>query len=165
MRMSNAAAETFPPMPEIGHPESYYARLVRRAERHNDVHAREAAKVGQYLTLALDPALSWQQKLRYFRHALARHCVPPPLAGELCWTFYHELSGLVREQAGREALRLASAEDDLYAARLSMGQDREKIASEAELFFANLLTDFSKCPEWFDHDDYDQLKLLRDQWM
>jgi hypothetical protein len=163
--MSNTAPEVFPRMPEIGHPESYYARLARQAERDADPHQREAAKVGQYLTLALDANLSWQQKLRYYRHALNRHCVPPHLANDLCWTFYREMADLIREHAGREALRLASAEDDLYAARLNMGQDREKIAIEAEGFFANLMGGFGECPEWFSHEDFEQLKLLRDQWV
>jgi hypothetical protein len=163
--MANKAAEVFPAMPEIGHPESYYARLARKAEHDGDPHGREAAKVGQYLTLAMDPSLSWQQKLRYYRHGLNRHCVPPHLAGDMCWTFYRDLADLIREHAGREALRLASAEDDLYAARLGMGQDREKIAVDAEVFFLNLMTSFSTCPEWFSHDDFEQLKLLRDQWV
>ena len=38
-----------------------------------------------------------------------------------------------------EALRIASREDDLYAARISMGQTREKIEDEAEDFFAKLV--------------------------
>ena len=43
--------------------------------------------------------------------------------------FYRSLADLVRQYAGQEALRLASVEDDLYAARLAMGQTREKIES------------------------------------
>jgi hypothetical protein len=43
--------------------------------------------------------------------------------------------------AAQEALRLASTEDDLYAARINMGQTREKIEDEAEHFFARLVPD------------------------
>ena len=59
-----------PPLPEIGHPEAYYAKQVHLADRVGDRHAHEAYKVGQYVTLALDPHLSWEEKLKYFRHAL-----------------------------------------------------------------------------------------------
>jgi hypothetical protein len=163
--MAKSATEVIPAMPEIGHPESYYAKMARRAERDGDPHQREAAKVGQYLTLAADTLLTWEQKLRYYRHALNRHCVPPHLAGELCWTFYRELAMLIRDHAGREALRLASAQDDAYAARVHRGHDPEVIAAEAELFFINLMTSFTTCPEWFHDEDFEQLKLLRDQWM
>ncbi len=52
-----------PRLPEIGHPESHYARKVHEAERSGDVHQREANKVGQYVTLAMDAGLSWEQKL------------------------------------------------------------------------------------------------------
>jgi len=69
---------TFPPMPEIGRPEAYYAKHVHRADKLNDLHSHEAFKVGQYITLGLNPYLSWPEKLKYFRHALNRHCNPPP---------------------------------------------------------------------------------------
>jgi hypothetical protein len=152
-------------MPEIGHPESYYAKLAKRAEKDGNHHLHEAAKVGQYVTLALDHSLEWTQKLRYFRHALARHCVPPAFAGDSCWKFYRDLADIVREHAGREALRIASLEDDLYAARREMGQHEEKIAGDAEVFFQKIMGDFSECPEWFSHEDWEQLRLLRDQWV
>jgi hypothetical protein len=157
----------FPTMPEVGHPESYYAKRVHHADRHGDQFAHEAYKVGQYVTLALDPALSWPAKLRYFRHALKRHCVPPPLPDDEVWLFYRQLADLVRRYGGQEALRLASVEDDLYAARLSMGQTHEKIENDAEQFFANLFegTINDQCPEWFNEEDWEQLKLLRDQWI
>lgn len=154
-----------PPMPEIGRPESYYAKLVHEADKQGDVHAHEAAKVGQYITLALDPNLSWEQKLKYFRHALKRHCQPPPYPDDDVWMFYHQLADLVRQYCGYEALRLASAEDDLYAARLSMGQSREKIEDEAEQFFLKLMGSGDHCPEWFNETDWAQLKLIRDQWI
>src|SRR5574340_698393 len=89
-----------PPLPVIGRPESYYAKLAHEAERTADVHAREAAKVGQYLTLALDPALAWEEKIKYFVHALRRHCQPPPFPDDEVWTFYRQLADLVRQHAG-----------------------------------------------------------------
>lgn len=156
---------TLPPMPPIGHPESFYAKLAHQADKDSDVHAHEAAKVGQYITLALDPALPWNDKLKYFRHALKRHCQPPPFPDDDLWVFYRQLANLVRQYAGAEVLRLASTEDDLYAARLAMGQDREKIEDEAENFFASLMSGYDHCPPWFNESDWEQLRLLRDQWI
>ena len=72
---------------------------------------------------------------------------------------------LVRQYAGQEALKLASQEDDLYAARLSMGQGREKIEDDAEDFFTKLMPEGDRCPEWFNESDWLQLKLIRDQWI
>ncbi|HEX2973606.1 MAG TPA: hypothetical protein VHP11_14825, partial [Tepidisphaeraceae bacterium] len=119
-----------PPMPPVGRPESFYAKLAHDAERAGDAHAHEAAKVGQYITLALDEALSWDDKLKYFRHAIKRHCQPPPFPEDEVNQFYKGLADLVRQYAGQEALRIASREDDLYAARLNMGQPREGIEDE-----------------------------------
>src|SRR5690348_10927596 len=120
-------SHTFPALPEIGHPESYYAKRVHEADRVGDVHKREAYKVGQYVTLALDRHLEWEEKLKYFRHALKRHCVPPPLPDDAVWMFYRSLADMVRQHAGQEALRLASNEDDMYATRVGMGQDRAEL--------------------------------------
>lgn len=159
------STRTYPALPEIGHSESHYARLAQKAESKGDSHAHEAAKVGQYLTLALNPNLPWEGKLKYFRHALRRHCTPPAYCGDDCWVFYKGLANLIREQAGQEAMKLASAEDDCYAARLSMGQTRGHIEDDAETFFTRLLGDTDHCPDYFNHDDWDQLKLLRDQWI
>jgi hypothetical protein len=154
----------FPPMPEIGRPETYYAKMVHRADKAGDTFGHEAFKVGQYVTLAMDPKLTWEQKLRYLNHALKRHCQPPPFPDDDVWMFYKQLADLVRQHAGQEALRIASTEDDLYATRLGMGQLRDKIAEDAEMFFQNLVP-FEQCPEWFNEDDYRQLKMIRDQWI
>jgi hypothetical protein len=152
-------------MPEIGHPESWYAKRVHQADKAGQTHAHEAYKVGQYITLALDPHLVWEEKLKYFQHALKRHCNPPPFPDDDVWMFYRQLADLVRVYAGQEALRIASAEDDLYAARLSMGQDREKIEDEAEQFFSRLIPSGDECPHWFNEDDWQQLHMVRDQWI
>ena len=154
-----------PEMPEIGHPESYYASRVHDADRRGDHHSHEAYKVGQYVTLALDPSLTWEHKLKYFQHALKRHCVPPPYPDDDVWMFYQQLADLVRQFCGQEALRLSSLEDDLFAARLQMGQSREKIEDDAETFFGRLLGTGDTCPEWFNETDWSQLKIIRDQWI
>src|SRR5580698_5569291 len=132
-------AYSFPQMPEIGHHETYYAKPVHRADKVGNIYAHEAAKVGQYITLALDFHLDWTAKLRYFQHALKRHCVPPPIPDEPVWVFYRDLADLVRQYAGHEALRLASTEDDLYATRLQLGATREAVEADAENFFCQLL--------------------------
>ena len=163
--MTANSQRVYPPMPEIGHPEMYYARLARRGEHENNAHLHESAKVGQYVTLAMDRHLKWAQKLRYFRHAIDRHCHPPKFSDDDCWQFYHDLADVARRHCGVEALRIASAADDTYAARLAMGQSREFIAEDAEALFIDLMGLFTDCPLWFCHDDWEQLRLLRDQWV
>jgi hypothetical protein len=153
-----------PRLPEIGRRETYYANLARRAQELDDRHLRAAAKVGQYITIANNPALEWEQKLTHYQHAIRRHCSPPPWPDDEIWLFYKSLADLVRQHAGQVALRLASAEDDLYATRLAMGQYREKIEDDAEAFFARLIP-ADGCPEWFNEADYDTLKLIRNQWI
>jgi hypothetical protein len=155
----------FPPMPLIGLPESDYGRLVREADAAGNPFAHEAAKVGQYITLALDHHLEWSAKLRYFEHALKRHCVPPPVPDESVWIFYRELADLVRHHAGQEALRIASQEDDMFATRLEMGISRETIEKEAEDFFSHLMGIGDKRPNWFTEEDWGHMKLIRDQWI
>ena len=154
----------FPPLPEIGHPEAYYAKMVHRADKLGDTYAHEAYKVGQYVTLAMQPNLTWEQKLKYLQHALKRHCVPPPFPDDNVWMFYRQLADLVRQYAGQEALRLACKEDDLYAARLGMGQVRDHIAEDAEMFFKRLVP-WDHCPEFYNEDDFKQLVMIRDQWI
>ena len=153
-----------PRLPEIGRRESYYVNLARRAQEQNDPHLRAAAKVGQYITIASDASLAWPQKLEHYRHALLRHCVPPAWPDDATWLFYRGLADLVRRHAGKVALRMASSEDDLFAARLAMGQSRGKIEDDAEQFFASLIPP-GGCPEWFNEDDYETLKLIRNQWI
>ena len=153
-----------PRLPLIGRREQYYANLARRAQEQHDPHLRAAAKVGQYITVANDPALEWEQKLTHYQHALKRHCAPPPWPDDEIWLFYRSLADLVRQHAGQVALRLASSEDDLYAARLAMGQLREKIEDDAEIFFARLIPS-DGCPDWFNEADYETLKLIRNQWI
>jgi hypothetical protein len=152
-----------PPLPEIGHPEAYYAKAIRQADAAGDRHAYEAGKVGQYISLALDQHLTWEEKQKYFAHALKRHCNPPPMPDDDVEQYYKDLAELVRQYAGQEALRLSSEQDDLFAARLAMGQTREQIEDEAEEFFLRLVP--AECPDWFNEEDYTQIRLIRDQWI
>ena len=154
-----------PPLPEIGHPEAYYARKVRDADRSGNLHAHEAAKVGQYVTLATNPHLEWEQKLRYFQHALRRHCIAPPLSAEPVWLFYAQLADLVRRYCGQEALRLACREDDRWAELTSRGGTPARIEDEAEVFFSRIMGNQSERPTHFNDEDWSQLKLLRNQWI
>src|SRR3954451_3379317 len=89
-----------PPLPDIGLPESYYAEQVKQAEQRRNIHAREAYKVGQYVTLGMNRRLDWERKLRYFRHALRSHCVAPAGASDKLWLFYGQLGDMVRRNAG-----------------------------------------------------------------
>ncbi len=154
-----------PPMPPIGQPESFYAEQIHRADRMGDPHLHEAFKVGQYVTLGIDPRLPWEKKLKYFDHALRRHCTPPPLPDEEVWLFYRQLSDLVRHHAGHEALKLACEKDEWFADRLAKGEAREQIAEDAEPFFLRLMSTAKEKPNYFSEDDWAQLKLLRDQWI
>lgn len=151
-------------MPELGHSETYYLEMAKAADRIHSVHAREAAKVGQYVTLGMgdvDPST----KMKYFHHALRRHCIPPPVSDDIVDGFYERLSDFVREHAGREALRVASVEDDRYALRVRDGESREKIVLEARRFFDKVMGSQDWCPEIFKEDDWEQLKLIRAQWV
>jgi hypothetical protein len=159
-----AAQQVIPSLPELGHSEHYYVRAAHQAEKVQDTLALHAAKVGQYITLAMDSKLTWEEKLRYLRHTLNKHCVPPRIPDDPVWAFYKELQRLVRDTAGLEALRIASNEDDLYAALGQMGKTREEIEERAEVFFKRLIPS-DECPDWFHETDYAQLKLIRDQWI
>ena len=153
-----------PPLPEIGRPDVYYTRLITKADDEGDPHLRAAAKVGRYITLATNPALPWSEKLRYFSHALRHHCVPPTTEPDVL-QYYEQLAELVRQHCGAEALRLASQEDDMYAARASLGQDRSGVEDDAEAFFGQIIGRADHCPYYFTEMDFSQLKLLRDQWI
>jgi hypothetical protein len=124
------------PLPEIGKSESYYADQVKRADQMGNHHAREGYKVGQYITLGLNRRLDWEKKLRYFNHALRYH-----------------------------PLRLASLEDDYYVGQINAGVPRPQIMAQAEIFFRKILGDGEKKPDYLNQDDFEQLKILRNQWI
>ena len=159
------ATRPLPPIPEIGHSEGFYARKAHEAERLGDDHARESNKVAQYITLAMNGRLEWEQKLRYFEHALHRHCTAPPLSSENIWLFYAKLAEMVRQYAGHEALKIASIEDDRYASMERAGVPRSKIEDEAEIFFARLLGNRHERPDYLNEEDWTSLKIIRDQWI
>jgi hypothetical protein len=154
-----------PEMPVIGRPESFYAKQIQWADKVGDLHLHEASKVGQYVTLALDPTLPLPKKLKYFDHALRRHCCSPPLPDEDVWLFYRQLSNLVRQYCGEQALRMASTRDDHYAQRLAEGHSRHAVVLEARQFFYDLMTLGNDRPGHFTEEDWIQLKLIRDQWV
>lgn len=156
-----------PPLPEIGHPESFYSDKVKRADATGNHHAREAYKVGQYITLGLNRRLDWEKKLRYFNHALRSHCTPPNLTNDKVWMFYAQLADLVRGYAGTEALRLASVEDDYYMGQIKAGVPRTQVMAQAEIFFRKVLGErgHDRKPDYLNQEDYDQLKILRNQWI
>lgn len=158
------AQQQFPPLPEIGHPDVYYTHAITLAEQEGDYHKRAASKVGRYISFAMDPNLPWEEKQKYFLHAIKHHCAPPTLDEET-QQYYAELARLVREYAGAEALRLASQEDDMYAARSALGQDISSIEDDAEAFFLRLLGHEDRCPEYLDEGDWSQIKMIRDQWI
>jgi hypothetical protein len=157
--------QLFPPMPPIGRAEPFYSNLVRQADAQGNVFGHEAAKVGQYINLGLDPNLDWPAKVRYFNHALKRHCVAQNSSIARLLDFYEELTDLVRKHAGLEALRIASAEDDRYARRVNEGVHRAFIKAEAQIFFSKIIPADDKRPDWFFEEDWQHLKLLAKQWI
>ncbi|MDB5332820.1 MAG: hypothetical protein JWP03_3971 [Phycisphaerales bacterium] len=159
------APRELPALPAIGLPESHYAKLIHRADKHGDTHLREALKVAQYVTLGVDPHLPWEKKQRYFEHAIRRHCEPPPLASEETWLFYMQLKDLVKQHAGQEALKIASHADDAYAHRMRLGQSADDLRGEARMFFRRIMGDGEVKPVTFSEDDWHQLKLMRNQWV
>lgn len=155
-------ARGFPPMPELGHSEAYYAQRVREADRYHDRYAHDAYKVGQYVTLARI-ATSWERKEQCYRHVLKHQCHAPYNAPEDASQFYGQLAQLVRESAGMEAMKVASQRDDEWAARLAAGEPRLALLTEASNFFAHMLPG-SHRPEWCNACDYQELKILQHVW-
>ena len=158
------AVKHFPPLPEIGRPDAFYTTAIAKAESQGYTHLRASLKVARYISLGLSPELSWDDKAKYFLHALRHHCTPPS-ADEETQTYYDQLAELVRRHAGAEALREASQEDDMYAARAALGQDRSLIEDDAEAFFLKVMGQGDHRPDLFNEEDWAQLKLLRDQWI
>jgi hypothetical protein len=157
--------QSFHPLPVIGYPETYYAKHIQQADKAGDAHAHAAFKVGQYVTLALDHKINWDEKLRFVKHTLKHHCATPADGDDQMKEFYRRLCELVKRHAGQEALRLARAENDSYSLRVDTGTPREEIESEAEVFFTNLMGHTDTCPEWFTKETWAQLKMIRDKWI
>ena len=67
-----------------------------------------------------------------------------------------------------EMLRKVEEQTAVNEARMSMALESVdhqavKIEEDAEQFFARIVP--RDCPEWFNEEDFSQLKLIRDQWI
>ena len=164
MLTSTPVAE-LPPLPQIGLSESWYTHEVHKADREGNDHLHEALKVAQYVTLGLDPSRKWPEKVRCFRHAIKHHCNAPSIPTDQVWEFYQGLLMMVRDAAGQEALRLASHEDDIYAKQVKLGRPIGQVEEDAQKFFDMLMGRGSHCPCHFHPDDWEQLRVFREQWV
>ena len=154
----------FHPMPVIGHPEAWYKKHIEQADAVGDTLAHCSHKVGQYVTLGMDPARGWEEKAKYFRHCLKHHCTPPAGADAETIAFCKKLRAIVCRYASQEARRLAHAEHDGYSMRLEMGVSRETLADEADVFFPTLLG-HGACPEFLTPEAFKEICALRDRWI
>ena len=155
--------DRLPALPELGRPERFYIEHVHEADRFRDHHAHEAYKVGFYIARAINYSTSWGEKLRCFLHALQHHCVAPPITTPQITEYYAQLAHLVRDQAGTEAVRVASHEDDIWAARLAAGEARAAIHADVEKFFNSMLRSTHK-PPWINLAEFEALMILRNYW-
>lgn len=155
-----------PKMPKIGLPEKVYLNAAREAEARGDDLTFEAAKVGQYVSLALrDLDARWEKKLKYFRHALKRHCQPPEHADAVTKAWFEKLAAHVKSYAGNEALRLAAEQDECFETRRELGQTADEIAEDAEPFFDMVCPHCDTCPPVYNESEWEQLKEYRDRWI
>ena len=161
-----AATPGVPRMPKIGLPEALYLKVHDEAVARGDDLTREAAKAGQYTSLALrDLDAPWAKKLKYFRHALKRHTQPPEHADDVTKAWFKKLATHVKKHAGAEALRLAAEANERYMARKSMGQTGDDIADDAEELFNEICPHCDSCPPLYNEEDWAQLKAYRDRWI
>jgi hypothetical protein len=161
-----AGTKGLPKMPKIGLPEKVYLRAHDEAKARGDDLTVEAAKVGQYVSLALrDPDASWSKKLKYFRHALKRHAQPPEHADAITKEWFAQLARHVKAYVGAEAVRLATEENERYRTRVDMGQGIDGIAEDAEEFFDNVCPHCDTCPPVYNPEDWERLKVIRDRWI
>jgi hypothetical protein len=103
--------------------------------------------------------------MKFFRHAMRKHCVPPPISDVAVEGFYERLADFVKLHAGREALRVASMEDERFAMRERDGENHGKLVAEARGFFEKLLGPDSLRSDLFTDEDWQQLKIIRHQWL
>ena len=154
----------FHPLPVIGHPEAWYTKHIEQADSVGDHLAHCSFKVGQYVTLALDPKRSWEQKVKYFRHCLKHHCTAREGAEPETVAFCEKLRALVLRYASQEARRSAHREHDSYSMRLDMGASKDTLAEEAEVFFPNVLG-HGPCPDYLTAEAFKEICGLRDRWI
>ncbi|HWE93724.1 MAG TPA: hypothetical protein VG269_07085, partial [Tepidisphaeraceae bacterium] len=72
---------------------------------------------------------------------------------------------LVRRHAGAEAIHLASREDDAWAAQLQRGVPKAEVKAEAARFFKAMFGDDDRQPDYFNREDWEQLRVLRKNWL
>lgn len=154
----------FHPLPVIGHPDAFYVKHIKQAEESGNVHERESHKVGRYVTLAMDPKMSWDEKVRHFRHALKHHCNAPPDATPDMMHFYGKLGDLVRRHAGQEAIRLVSRETESYRLRLLKGTPRANLQVEALELRQRVFGDFDARPNWISEEAWTQIEKMLKDW-
>jgi hypothetical protein len=152
------------PMPKIGQSEAHYVALVQAADLAGDQFAHAAAKVGQYVTLALDPKLPWEEKARCFHHTYKHHCTPPPYASPQVREDYAKLADLVRHHAGQEALRFGRAENAELRRQRAAKVDRWHVKREAIAYFSRFSSLLGQCPEWMQREAWMELIELRASW-
>jgi hypothetical protein len=156
--------QRFHPLPVIGYPETYYAKHIKQADEAGDIMAHNAHKVGQYVTLGIDPKRDWEEKAKYFRHTMKHHTACPADADDDTKLFYEKLRELILRYASQEARRMARQEADGYQMRSEMGVARETLVEEAEVFFPKILG-HGPCPEFFTPEVFAEIKALRDKWV
>ena len=155
-----------PPLPEVGRPESYYAQQVKQAEQQRNIHAREAYKVAVRRDAGNGPAAGLGKELRYFKHALRSHCVAPAGARRQALDVLRAARRHGEAECGRRGpIRLASLEDDYYMGQVNAGVPRPQIMAQAEIFFRKILGERDEKPEYLNQEDYEQLRILRNQWI
>jgi len=154
------------PMPKVGLEEEMYLKVAKRAEKAGDDLLHEVAKVGQYVTLAIRrPDEKWGKKVKFFHHALKRHCKAPEHADDITKQWFKKLSTFVKHHAGQEALRITGEMDDCFNMRLEMSQSRDDIADDAEAFFEKVCPYCETCPPLYNEEDWRQLCDFRDRWV
>jgi len=155
----------FHPTPVIGHPDHWYKSHAEQAEAAGDMLARCAYKVGQYITLGLDPHRSWEEKAKYFRHCLKHHCIAASDATPDEIVFRQKLRAIVLRHAGQEGLNLARKAHADFKMRLEMGATRDVLAEDADDLFLMLLGNSGSHPEFFTPEVYEEIRSLRNRWV
>ena len=149
----------FHPLPMIGHPDAFYVKQIEASNKSGDMHALESAKVGRYVTLAMDAAMPWEEKLRHFLHALKRHCVAPSDASPDVETFYQRLTDLVRRYASQEAVRFVAHATESQRLR-GQTSDPAALPSQVAELKKRICGDAQGRPEWMNPDAWDRINRL-----
>jgi hypothetical protein len=157
-------ASSFHPLPVIGHPPAFYDRHIKEAEQSGNVHARASHKVGYYVTAALDPKRSWDDRVHCLKHAMKHYCSSPPDADGPLAQFYTKLCELLRRHGGVIALQATRKFHEDLLKRNQKGEPRSKLEEEAEDFFTSLFG-HDRCPEWCSREAASQIAAIRDYWI